>query len=265
VREERRRVAWLLAALLLVAARADASLSVSPSYIELELGKGRPSQTITVGNMTDEETRYRVQIVHFGFSKDGNVEMIPPDAHSLVPWIKCNPREFALAPRASRAIRFTVLPPKSLGAGEYWAAVWFEPLVSRLEGSQDSLGRKANVRVVTNILVPIFGQVPRVDRRCELTDVAAARTPDGIAIAARLSNTGAGRLQLKGSYEILAEGGTQVASGTIGDDTILAGGERIFRQVAHGTFPDKEYTVRVRYESPRLPAVLGGQALVHQE
>jgi hypothetical protein len=257
--------ALISACLCLVAARGEASLSVSPSYLELELGKGRPSQALTVTNVTNEETRYRIQVIHFGFSKEGNVQTVPPDAHSLAPWIKCNPREFSLAPKASRAIRLTVIPPPSLAPGEYWAAVWFEPLSMPVDSTADSTSRKGQVHLMTNVLIPIFGQVPRVDYRGELTNLAAVRDPGGIRLVARLTNTGSGRLQVKGSYEILNAGGTQVAHGLIGEDTILAGGVRDFPQFAQGEFPDPEYTIRVRYESPKLAAVLAGQTSVRQE
>lgn len=252
-----RLAALIMVCVALGAPPAEASLSVSPSYIELEVGKGRPSQAITVGNATSKETRYRVHVVHFGFSTSGNVEMVPADKHSLAPWIKCNPREFTLAPKASRAIRITVVPPRAPAAGEYWAAIWFEPLSGRTP--QKERDGKASVQVVTNILVPIFGRVSQVDYRCELTDLTVARTQGGIAIAAHLANTGSGRVQLKGSYEILAGSDTPVARGQIGEDTVLAGGERIFRQTVKGAFPTDQYTVRVRYESPSLATVLGGQ------
>jgi hypothetical protein len=122
---------------------------------------------------------------------------------------------------------------------------------------------KASVQVVTNILVPIFGRVSRVDYRCELKDLAATRTKGGIAIAARLVNTGSARVQIKGTYEILAGSETPVAQGLIGEDVVLAGGERIFRQTVKGSFPQNQYTIRVRYESPRLATILGGQTAVN--
>jgi hypothetical protein len=257
------RVALVLACLIAAVTCAEASISVSPSYIELEVGKGRPSQPITIGNASDQEERYRVHVVHFGFSESGDVQMIPTDAHSLAPWIKCNPREFTLGPKSSRAVRLTVVPPKSLPPGEYWAAVWFEPLTGRTNTPAGNRSGKAAVQVVTNVLVPIFGEVPHVDYRCELKDLMAAKTKGGIAIAARLANTGSGRVRLKGSYEILSGGAdAPVAQGLIGEDTVLAGGQRIFKQIVKGTFPQDEYTIRVRYESPSLATVLGGQTSV---
>jgi hypothetical protein len=158
-----------------------------------------------------------------------------------------------------------VIPPPSPAPGEYWAAVWFEPLIVPVDSMADSTRHRASVRVVTNILVPIFGQVPRVDYRGELTNLAAMRAAGGIKLVSRLANTGSGRLQVKGSYEILGAGGTRVAQGLIGDDTILAGGVRVFSQFAKGEFPDREYTIRVRYESPKLTTVLGGQTSLRQE
>ena len=253
------------AGLALAATRSEASLSVSPALIELELDNSRPSRVLTVTNVTNQETRYRVQVVHFRFNRDGNVQTVPPDEHSMASWIKCNPREFTLGPGTTRAIRLTVLPPKSLPPGEYWAAVWFEPLKGLEAHLQDTLGAKANMRVMTNILVPVYGRVPQVNYRCELADMVALRTADTVSIATRVINTGSARVRVKGSFEILAGDGTKAGEGLIGEDMILAGGERVFRQAFVGKFPAKEYMVRVRYESKKLPNVVGGQTVLRQE
>jgi hypothetical protein len=257
--------AALLAAALpcLFAPPATASLSVSPAYLDLVLGRSRPSRTLTVTNVTDRETRYRVQVVHFHFTPDGNVAMIPADARSLAPWLKCSPREFTLPPRAARVVRLTLVPPASLGSGEYWGAVWFEPLDERATPA-DSLRATAGVRTQINILVPVFATLAPAAPSCELTGLAASRSSDGISITARLANTGSRRVQLKGRYEVLAPDSTRIAEGPLGDDTILPGGERVFRGVAHGGFPREDCVVRVRYSSPRLPADFGGLTAVQR-
>jgi hypothetical protein len=255
------------ASLLLSAAPGKASISVSPSYVLLEAGKGRPSQPISVTNLADKEVRYRIKVVHFSFTETGNVEVVPADAHSLESWIKCNPREFSLAAKSTRAIRLTVVPPKSLGPGEYWAAVWFEPLDSPPDSTADSTagGKHGQIRIAINILVPIFFDVPRLVFNGELTNVTAARATGGLKLDARLSNTGTGRIKVKGSYEVLDAGGKQVAQGPLGEDTILVGGNRVFSLLARGDFPGREYTVRVGFESAKLGRVLGGQASVRQQ
>lgn len=245
--------------------RAEASISVSPALVELQLGKGHPSGVFNVTSVTAETMRYRVHVVHFRFSSTGVLEVVPADERSIAQWIKCNPLEFVLAPHASRAVRYTVVTPKSLAPGEYRAAVWFEPLTESGPALGDSTKVRAKVRVVTNILVPIFGQMATVEHHCELSALAATKTPGGLTIAARVANTGSGRLRVKGSYEVLTADDQQVSQGLIGDDTILPGGDRVFQQVVKGDFPAHVYKVRVRYESPKLPNVLGGQTTLGPE
>jgi hypothetical protein len=237
----------------------EGSISVKPAYIEVNIDKGRPSKTITVSNITDQETRYRLHIVHFVYLPDGNFKMVPPDEHSLAQWVKFNPREFVLGPNASRAIRLTIIPPGKLKPGEYWAALWFEPLRGQMKRIEHAEGGGMTLRVSTNILVPIIGQVPKIVYDCQLADLSASRTDSMVAISAKLTNTGTGRVKLKGAYEILDGSSTVVAEGLIGDDTILAGGERVFVQHVKGDFKGTEYSVRVRYMSEKLPGVLAGQ------
>lgn len=244
--------------LLLVPASGVGSLSIRPAFVEIELGKGRPSESISVENVTSEEARYRIQVVHFTYNEAGNLTIVPPDKHSMASWIKCNPLEFTLAPKASRAVRLTIIPPKSLDPGEYWAAIWFEPL-SYMTSVSEGGGRKVALKVETNILIPVIGRTPGVVYKCDLTDLSATKSSEGIDIAATVENPGSGRVKLKGSYEILNSAKAQVAHGLIGDDTIMAGGKRIFTQKVKGEFPDAEYLVRVQYASEKLPAILAGE------
>jgi hypothetical protein len=253
-------VAAVMASFALLAPVAgEGSLSIKPAFIEVELGKTRPSETIHVENITKEEARYRVRVVHFVYDEGGNIAMVPPDPRSMAPWIKCNPLEFTLPPKSARAIRLTIIPPKSLDPGDYWAAIWFEPLSYATSTSSDGQGRKVSLKVQTNILIPVLGQVPGVAYKCDLTDVSATKNKDGIAIAASLANQGSGRVKLKGNYEILDAANSQIAQGLIGDDVIMAGGKRTFKQQVKGDFPAGDYVVRVTYTSAKLPAVLAGQ------
>jgi hypothetical protein len=118
------------------------------------------------------------------------------------------------------------------------------------------------LEVSATIFVPIVGQVGEVRYEAYLKDLNAWKTEDGIKISAHLVNTGTGRLGLKGDYEILNGSGDVVSKGLIGDDTVLAGGERLFIQTAKGDYPDSEYVVRVRYGSTRIEETLAGQTRV---
>jgi len=241
---------------------ALATLSIHPAYVEFNLDRGRPSETITVTNLTDGEMRYRAHVRHFLYTRDGAILQVEPDEHSLAAWTKLNPKEFTLPGKGSRVIRLSVIPPNNLAPGEYWAAIEFEPLEGRIAEGEDAAGRKVRLEVTASIMVPIVGQVGEIEYGFDLKDLMALKEEGGISIAAHLVNTGTGRLGLKGTFEILRVSGEVVSEGLIGDDTVLAGGERIFTQTVRGTFPDSLYIARVRYSSSRIEKPVAGQTRV---
>ncbi len=257
--------AVLAVATVLLPSSGRASLSIDPAFVELSLEKGRPSEVITVTNVTQQEMRYRVRAVHFVYTRGGNFEEIEPDDKSLALWTKFNPKEFTLAPKGSQAIRLTIVPPGNLKDGEYWAALRFEPLVGIPASGDDGEGRSVALEVRTNILVPVVGHIGKVTAVCELKDLQAWRTDDGLAVLAYVANIGNGRVRVKGFYEVLDPSGAVVADGLIGEDTMLSGGERLTARAVEGDFPEGEYTVRVRYESEKLEKPLAGQTRVRDE
>ena len=159
---------------------ADGSLAIHPAYVEFDLDRGRPSEILTVTNLLDEEARYRAKVLHFYYTKEGGVEQVPPDEHSLAQWTKLNPREFTLPARGSRVIRLSVIPPKNLAPGEYWAAIEFQPLEGRVSKSDDGEGRSVRLEVVASIMVPLVGQAGELRYGASLEGLEAWRTETGV-------------------------------------------------------------------------------------
>jgi hypothetical protein len=252
-------IVTLIAFIPLLPGRTEAALAIDPAYVELRLDKGRPSETVTVTNLTDKEMRYRAHVQHFTYTKEGGFLQIAPDEHSLVNWTKFNPREFTLPPNGSRIIRLSVIPPKNLPPGEYWGGIELEPLEGHIAEQKDDQGRVFKLEIVSTILVPLVGQVGEVEYGLNLKELKARKTEEGIAISAHLVNTGTGRLRPKGTYEILSSGGDVISEGFMGDATILAAGERVFIESAKGDFPEGEYTVRVRYKCKRFDETIAGE------
>lgn len=76
---------------------AYAGISIAPAYVDVRLDKGRPSGEFVVTNVGNSEERYRVQSLHFTFSREGGLVKTRPDAHSLAPWLIFNPKELTPA------------------------------------------------------------------------------------------------------------------------------------------------------------------------
>jgi hypothetical protein len=229
-----------------------AGISISPAFVELSLDKGRPAGQFLISNLGEEEERYRIKTIHFSFSKDGGVQRIPVDEHSLAPWIKFNPTEFSLAPKTNRAVRFVIAPQGNLRPGEYWAAMELESLKTTTATGKDEAGREFQFEVSSSILVPIFGKFGNVRYKGTLKEIKVTPQEAGQRIELLAQNTGEGRLLLDGQYTIRNSSGQEVQKGSIGKAYVLPGFEQIFSHGLAASLPEGNYKVRVECHSPQL-------------
>ncbi len=82
-----------------------AGIAISPAVVRLSLDKKRPAGQFIIRNVGDTTERYRINARHFLYGENGALQIVEPDEHSLVPWIKFNPKEFTLPPKSRRAVR----------------------------------------------------------------------------------------------------------------------------------------------------------------
>ena len=233
-----------------------ASVNISPAYVQVRLDKGRPAGAFVVTNLAKEAARYRVQAVYFRFSREGGLLRVPPDENSLAGWIIFNPKEFTLAPRTRRTIRFVMAPRGRLKPGEYWAAMELEPLKHQVASSTDPAGRTMKVKVIATIMVPIFGQVGEINYSATLGEIGVAKHKGQPTIEALITNTGSGRLVMTGDYEIVDRADKVVSKGPCGKAYVLTGSERLFRSPLTKPLAPGTYTLRVRYTSAPLKTPL---------
>jgi hypothetical protein len=252
-----------LAMLFIPGAAALGSISIEPAFVTARLDKGNVSEVVVVGNNDDAEGHYRVQVRHFVYTLDGAVHAVEPDEHSLATWIKTNPREFTLGPKARRVVRLAIVPPPHLSSGEYWAALEFEPLEGVTGTASDSSGRTVRFKVISTIYVPVIGTVGDATHEGELRKVSAVRKPRGVEVAAVVANLGTGRLRLKGTCQILDSSGSVMAEHAIGEATLLPGGVRRFLRVfSNEEAPASAVRARIQYASDLLDQPLAGEALI---
>jgi hypothetical protein len=232
-------------------------LAVSPAYLELDLDEGRPSGTFVVTNVTDHELRCRAQTIHYVLSETGQLETIPPDQHSLAPWIKFNPKEFTLPPKATQNVRYSVIPNGKLETGEYWGGIYFEPLDAEKANLVDSLsGVTRTIRVIMSIVVPILGKYGdfEVSARVDFLEATVADTV--VVIKSVLTNTSLGALRLGGEYDIVDSAGQIVATGKLADAFILPAKGLIMNTWVKQQISPGAYTARLRYHDRKTKRLL---------
>lgn len=252
--------------LAILSSTAHAFLSVEPAFVEASLDQGNVTTSITVTSQDDSTQQYRAQVCHFVFTSDGGVQKIAPDEHSLSAWVKLNPKEFSLGPKASRVIRMAIVPPPDLRPGEYWAAVEFEPLKGVMSATGDSLGLRLKFEVISTILIPVIGTFGTATHAGELRDLKSTVDSGKLRLEALLANIGTGRLRFTGTYEVRDVKGDTLAQGAAGLATVLPGAERRFVRTIPGSFnASAKYDVSVRYTSDSLKEDLVGQTVARWE
>jgi P pilus assembly chaperone PapD len=240
-------------ALALDTTESQAAIAVSPAYVEVKLDQGRPAGQFTIANIGDEEERFRIGAMHFIFTRDGALQTVKPDQHSLVPWIKFNPPEFTLAPKTQRVIRFVIVPQGlPLKAGEYWAAMELESLKAGVSEADDGHGRQLKLQITSSILVPMFGTFGSVHYAAEVKEARMTAVNAGQEIEFLVSNTGAGKLVLKGNYVIKDSGGQAVREGSIVSSYILPASERFVSAMLKEPLDSGTYTVHFECQSKDL-------------
>lgn len=242
----------LIPILSFFAGTVRADLSITPAYVELTLDKGIPSGVFQIANSGETEVRYRVNAVAFRFDSDGGTKLVEPDERSMAPWIVFSPKEFTLAPNSQQKVRFAVSPKGKLRTGEYWAAMELESLDTVTHKGLDAKGREMSVKVISSIVVPIFGKVGNVRYRGMSKEIKVVSEEKGKTIETWVANTGEGRLFLEGKYEIVSDSGKVIENGNLGRSYVLPGGNLKFSVAVKTEMETGTYTIKVRYHSTQL-------------
>lgn len=256
-------VGALMVALWVIGQPAFA-ISVRPALLDLQVKPGEHhTGMFTVANTSGAEERFRASPAHFRLSRDGRIRQAPPDSFSVVKWIKFNPKEFTLAPRAQQQIRYTLMTPRDARTGDYWCVLEFEKLTARTLVSRDtSQGRSVNIAVSTAIVVPIFVQVGKVDCEWSLLDVKAETGERGPWVSITLSNTANGRVPFRTEVDILDGNGDIVAHEEKGELSLFPFSERVLQLPIRTELEAGEYTARVRVSSEKAQNLQAGETVL---
>ncbi len=181
-----------------------AAVSVSPAFLQVDLSKKNPSGTFKVTNLDSSPQTFRAKVMHFSVTEEGSIQVVPPDEYSLATWVKFNPKEFTLPPKSSRKVRFSIIRKHTGVPREYWGAIEFTPLSSAQFSTEERDGRTMQFRVLTKIVVPIYGVMEDVNYAGKLTDISAEKVKgkDQTRLSLMIENTGEGILRMAGEWRL---------------------------------------------------------------
>lgn len=251
-------VLFLLSIVMFPLENSHSAVAISPAYITVKLDKGRPSGAFTITNVGKKEERYRVRVFAFNVSaKAGGIEEIDAkDQYSLVPLIRFNPKEFTLPVKMKRKVRFTILPRKLKPNREYRAIMELMSLNRTIARSEDDKGNKYKFEVIESIMVPIFGLNGKVRYQGSVEEVKLISQEDKPQLQILVRNTGEGRIQVHGNYEIVNPTGSTIAKGPLKRGHVYPKSKRWFYRNIEDGLKGGNYTVKVLFDCPQLSGTL---------
>lgn len=195
--------------LRLAPAPLEGQVAFLPSAVHVDgVGKSGWLQLVS----SSSETLEVALTLHFGYPithDDGRVSVTAPGElpdtalRSAVPWLRFAPDRVVLEPGASQRVRF-VVPNGPLPPGEYWARLTLHPqpvtatpLAGPL-GDHDHEARpvdtipRVNVRVRSQVAIPVFLRSGPVTARPVLDSITVKRETNRVRVRPWLSNLGQG-------------------------------------------------------------------------
>jgi len=231
---------------------SHAAIDISPAYVQVALDRGRPSGEFVLSNTGDTEERYRIRSASYKFSETGELQRLPSDENSLASWIIFNPKELTIAPKTKRIVRFVIATHGNVRPGEYWAAMELESLNVRTTILKPKSETSLNLQISSSILVPIYAQSGKITCSGGPSNAKVFPSSKGPVIQCTFTNSGNGRIQVSGEYDILDAGGKIVLTGPFCHASALPGSTRLLTRLAADPLPDGKYKVKIRFNTPQL-------------
>ncbi len=197
---------------------ALAQLSVSPLVIEQSTTQSQAQGVITLYNSGQTPSRLRVYAEPFTYGRNG-LEVLTESDQDLTPYLLFSPRELVIEPGQTRRVRLVSRLLPSMGDGEYRAVIFTEPLEAMPSGTDGAMA----VGIIPRIGVTLY--VRQGEATPDLAVVSATVRPEDGRIALLVANAGNATARPATDWA-LAQNGTTLASGSQGETTVIAGGDR---------------------------------------
>jgi P pilus assembly chaperone PapD len=214
----------LVAASMLIAPAAQASLSVSPLVVELDSRQGQAQGTITVGNSGDDPFRARSYAVPFTYDRETGFKELKQATNDLTPYLQFSPPEVSIPGADKRRVRFITRLAPSLPDGEYRAMIFTETLNQIVPPEVVTSGETT----VTTTILPRLGVAVYV-RKGKLSpslaiDSLRFNAPDQQP-QILVKNTGKATAIVMSEWTI-KQADREITKGMVQDTTVIAEGDR---------------------------------------
>jgi hypothetical protein len=178
-----------VAALANAASAPPPSIGVSPSRLEISVGKQNTMGSATVLNMSNHEITVKTSVVDFDLDENNQFRELEPTPGSLPTAMMVNPSEFTIPANGSQTVRFAIMPQRLEGEGEHRAMLFFSELVDTSHA-----GVKLNFRLG----MPIYATVGEPNPIAAFNDLGF--DAERLTVSLDISSVGNSQVQPTGYY-----------------------------------------------------------------
>lgn len=218
---------------------AFAQLGLSPLVLEEQAQRGRSQGVITLLNSTDRPIRARVYSEPFTYGQNGFVSLTSAPA-DLSPYLQFSPREVVIPAGAEQRVRVLSLFPSGLPEGEYRAVLFAEELTEVT--ADNTLGNDAVAAIKVRIGATVY--VHQGDLSADLSGQSAALASDRQTLELVVSNQGQATARSRVNWQLLQNDGSEMAAGETDEQTVIAGGDRLFSLPLSDALPSGSYSLQ---------------------
>jgi len=232
------------------------SITVSPIRVEHNVPPGGSiTEAITISNDDTSPAHIRVRVEDWSLSQDGAITFAKAGSqpYSASPWIRVNPREFALAPGQSQEVRYSLSVPKDATPGGYRAAIIVANIPPPSPGE-----KQRRVMLEGRIATILYETVGRPVPSGEITGLSFKMGPEGKAtFTISFENTGQVHIRTRGEITIRDRAGKEVLKAPLPDFPILPQSRRDFTIAVKEDLPAGEYVAELIMDIGRKELLAG--------
>ena len=193
---------------IMMAIPAYASITVSPTRIELNANKVRSNYATTaieVQGSSEKAIRYKAYTDYFEI--DENAKMKNPDGknnpHNIAQKIRFVPSEFTIPAGKSQKVRVNVANIKALPDGESRAVIYLEDVEPKEYNVPNDMGIGAKLVVKTRVAVPVYVDKGNFVKKADIESLEIVKQKDGLYTKQKVVSTGNSRIRYEGKIQII--------------------------------------------------------------
>ncbi len=194
---------------MLVGTQAYASITVTPTRIEMNANKVRNNYATTAVEIkgdSQKPMRFKAYTGYFEISNKSDMVLYDAnhnDPHNIAKNIRFVPSEFTIPPGKSQKIRVNVANIKALPDGESRAVLFIEDVNTKEINVPNTMGIGAQLILKTRVAVPMYVDKGKFTKVADVEYFNVVKKKDGLYTEMKINSTGNSKIRYNGVVQVI--------------------------------------------------------------